>query len=149
MSSTGDRRYGDMQRRALAAGLRPADAVAHPVDLESLAEVRAVVADEGRRHGLPAIAADDFVLAANELATNAVRHGGGAGRMWVWSASGFLYCQVSDRGPGMADRYRVGAPPPGALTGRGLWMIRLTADLVHIDAGAAGTTVTIAVALSG
>ena len=38
-------------------------------------------------------------------------------------------------------------PPPGALTGRGLWMIRKLTDRMRIETGPAGTTVTVATAI--
>jgi anti-sigma regulatory factor (Ser/Thr protein kinase) len=117
--------------------------------MASLAAVREAADREGRRNGLTASAIDDLVLAANELATNVVRHGGGAGRMWLWRANGRVFCQVIDDGPGMPDADHCGEEPPGpsAVAGRGLWMIRRFTDAMDIETGPTGTTVTVAVAI--
>jgi anti-sigma regulatory factor (Ser/Thr protein kinase) len=133
----------------VASAVRPRDAPGCAVDLESLAAVRSFVEQHARSAGLPADCVDDLVLAANELATNVVRHGGGHGRVWVWCADAVVFCQMMDRGPGLADADGVGELPsaPGALTGRGLWMIRKLTDRMRIDTGPAGTTVTVATAI--
>ena len=39
------------------------------------------------------------VVAAHELAANAVRHGAGRGRLRLRADGAFLYCQASDDGP--------------------------------------------------
>ena len=46
------------------------------------------------------------MVAVNELLTNAVRHGGGTGRVTLWRADGAVVCEVSDHGRGLADRCR-------------------------------------------
>ncbi len=87
------------------------------------------------------------VLIAHELCSNAVRHGGGSGRIRIWSDAGNIYCQVIDEGPGLSDPDDAGRtlPPPTLPGGRGLWIARTMSE-VHIDAGPAGTTVTAVVA---
>jgi anti-sigma regulatory factor (Ser/Thr protein kinase) len=42
--------------------------------------------------------ARDVVLAVNELASNAVRHGAGRGRLRMWGQDGAVCCQVQDAG---------------------------------------------------
>jgi anti-sigma regulatory factor (Ser/Thr protein kinase) len=59
--------------------------------------------------GLTVDQARDVVLAVHELAANAVRHGGGTGRLRMLVSAGRLRCQVSDDGP--ADDGQ-----PGSLT---------------------------------
>lgn len=46
-----------------------------------------------------------FVLAINEIITNAVLHAGGHGRIVLWGTAGSLWCTVTDSGPG----YRSGS----------------------------------------
>ena len=126
------------------------DAVRRDVDLGSLAGLRDEVARQADRCGLTAVARDDLVLAANELATNVVRHGGGSGRMRLWSAGGWLYCEISDCGPGLPDTSQgTGARTDvGAITGRGLWLVHRLGHRVRIESGPRGTTVTLAMALA-
>ena len=126
---------------------RPDDAPAYAVDLTSLASLRSAVTRHGREFGLADGPLNDLVLIANELATNVVRHGGGAGRMWLWATDGCVFCAVSDRGPGMRDAGQAGEKPSdtNALTGRGLWLIRRMSEAVHIDTSVRGTTVTVTV----
>lgn len=129
---------------------RPALVPEHGVDLGSLGAVRQFVDEQSRALGLAPESVDDFVLAANELATNVVRHGGGRGRVWVWCVDGVVFCQMTDRGPGMADTADAGEAPsaPTAMTGRGFWMIRRMTDRMSIETGPSGTTVTVAIAIA-
>jgi anti-sigma regulatory factor (Ser/Thr protein kinase) len=92
------------------------------------------------------IAAEDMVLVAHELATNAVRHGGGRGRLRLWASDGRLWCEVSDGGPGLSDPFRIGTAPPAPTMpgGRGLWIVRQMSDLT-ISTTTAGTTIEAAV----
>jgi anti-sigma regulatory factor (Ser/Thr protein kinase) len=120
------------------------------VNQGSLGRLREAVDRLGRRYGLARRAVQELVLIANELATNVVRHGGGTGRMWLWCQDSTVYCQVADRGGGMAHPERAGTMPvePGALAGRGLWIIRQLCDRLHIASGPGGTTITVCVALA-
>jgi anti-sigma regulatory factor (Ser/Thr protein kinase) len=94
-----------------------------------------------------AVKVDDVVLVAHELAGNAVKHGGGSGRLRLWCAEDRIICTVSDKGPGIADPEDKGFEPPAPRVagGRGLWIARRLADL-HIDSAPSGTTVTATIA---
>lgn len=50
----------------------------------------------------------DLVIAAHELAANAVRHGAGRGRLLLSRQNGALHCRVEDAGPGCALSRRRG-----------------------------------------
>lgn len=107
--------------------------------------VRRRVAEAIRRWGLRPDAVGNVVLAVNEAMTNAVRHGGGAGRVVLW-AKGDLRCEISDRGKGFAaEQYQrlTRRPTAGAAGGMGLWIARQVAHRLTITSGPAGTTVTI------
>jgi anti-sigma regulatory factor (Ser/Thr protein kinase) len=91
---------------------------------------------------------DDVVLIAHELSSNAIRHGGGSGRLRLWRDDYRLMCRVSDGGPGLTDAANAGAEPPAPQVpgGRGLWMARRLAA-VRIDTGPTGTVITAAMPL--
>jgi anti-sigma regulatory factor (Ser/Thr protein kinase) len=82
---------------------------------------------------------DLFVLACNELVTNAVVHGGGTGRIRVWVDADGAVCEVADAGPGLHDTL-VGYLPPGSdsQSGRGLWLAHQLCDAVRVNPSAAG-----------
>lgn len=84
--------------------------------------------------GLSSPRRQDLILAVNELATNSVRHGGGRGRLRLWSEDGRVVCEVRDRGAitdPLAGRKR---PLPSEYGGYGLWVANQVCDLVQIRA---------------
>jgi anti-sigma regulatory factor (Ser/Thr protein kinase) len=85
-----------------------------------------------------------FIVAVNEVTTNAVRHGGGTGHMRLWREDHRLHCRVTDRGPGIPlDRYGERRPAPDTLGGRGLWLARQGCETLTVDTGTGGSTVTL------
>jgi anti-sigma regulatory factor (Ser/Thr protein kinase) len=128
-------------------GPPPQSAKVFDIDLPALSRLRAEVGRLGAAAGLDAATRNDLVIAANELLTNVVRHGGGMGRLWLWQDGAWFYCLVADDGPGlpMAPKELYEAPPPAtAPTGRGLWIIWQFVPRVRIQTGPGGTAVTIA-----
>jgi serine/threonine-protein kinase RsbW len=95
--------------------------------------------------GLAGDRLDDFVVAVNELLTNAVRHGGGIGRVALWRADGSVVCEVSDAGDGMAADVPPQQPRtrPAAtqIGGWGLWLAEELTDSFQLVTGHGGTTV--------
>ena len=67
-------------------------------DRESLRAVRRLVASRAAEAGFDSARANDLVLAVNEMATNSVRHGGGAGTLRVWVGTRWLVCEIEDEG---------------------------------------------------
>ncbi|WP_158088844.1 ATP-binding protein [Thermoactinospora rubra] len=114
-----------------------------------LARLRSAVLAHAGELGLTEPRLSELVLAVHELATNAILHGGGHGRLRLWRHAGAIHCQVSDQGPGWDGRLpEYSAPPlPGANGGAGLWVVRRITDQLHVQSGAYGTTVTISVPL--
>ena len=86
-------------------------------------------------------ALDDLVLAAHELATNSVLHGGGAGLLRSWSQPGAFVVEIADAG--LIKDPLVGRDLLHDLaeTGRGVWMANQLCDLVQVRSGSAGTVV--------
>lgn len=84
-----------------------------------MTELRHSVTSCAHAAGLDGQRLDDFVLAVNELITNAVRHGGGQGWLRMWRHPGRLVCEVADHGRGSASAGSTIATaprptPPGA-----------------------------------
>jgi anti-sigma regulatory factor (Ser/Thr protein kinase) len=96
-----------------------------------LVSLRAVVARRATRAGLPPARCEDLVLAVDELATNSIRHGGGAGTLTIWETSSALVCEVTDRG--RLDHPLAGRllPEPGQIGRYGLWLVNQLCDLVE------------------
>lgn len=127
-----------------------AGAVADPLiqagfDGGSVTRIRHAVVKSAANAGLSGQQLDDFVLAVNELTTNAVRHAGGRGEIRLWSAGDAVFCEVADDGEGIPRGRVDGAdrPGPSATGGWGLWLARRLCDDVSIETGPAGTTVRI------
>ena len=132
------------------AGPRNGVALEQPFDDTNLFALRSAVAAHGTQLGLSADRVADLVLAAQELAANAIRHGGVAaaapGRLRLWREDSRVVCEVTDGGPGMADPDGAGLRRAaiGASTGRGLWIVRQIADGFSIGSGPDGVRVTVA-----
>jgi anti-sigma regulatory factor (Ser/Thr protein kinase) len=119
----------------------PPDATELAFDDETLRTVRDVVSRHAATAGLDAPRAGDLALAAHELATNSLRHGGGQGVLRIWEDPGAVVCEVHDSeciAHPMAGRERPGDQQFG---GHGLWLINQLCDLVQIRAHDTGGVV--------
>ncbi|HEX5541869.1 MAG TPA: ATP-binding protein [Micromonospora sp.] len=96
--------------------------------------------------GLTGDAAFDFVAAVHELVTNAVRHGGGHGRLELSLQERTLICSISDHGRG-ASGLPAGPPPNDRPGGRGLYLARQLTGALLIDQRGDGVTATVTVEL--
>ena len=107
----------------------------------SLAALRQYVGLRAGDAGLGARRTEDVLLAVNEVATNSLRHAGGAGVLRVWEEPHGLVCEVRDSGS--FDRPLAGRERPvaGQLGGYGLWLANQLCDLVQIRSLLAGTVV--------
>ncbi|GLW06747.1 hypothetical protein Misp01_18770 [Microtetraspora sp. NBRC 13810] len=113
--------------------------------LADLPRAREFAADSARRHDMGEEFVGDFLIAVNEVATNAVTHGAGKAMIRIWPADGHLVVAVHDDGlwlpeepPGQIP------PPPNATSGMGLWVARLLSARIAFSTGSSGTTVTMA-----
>ncbi|MDQ7810827.1 sensor histidine kinase [Amycolatopsis sp. A133] len=112
-----------------------------PFDAD-LVPVRTFVAEHASSLGLSESGVQLLVFAANEIATNAVSHGGGRGRVAVGRSGNRIICDITDPGSGALDWYLGYLPPePGGQSGHGLWIVRQLCDLVEVHTGDGGTTV--------
>lgn len=139
----------------LSARLPEPDAVAAAgaesmtFDAMCLDAVRRLAERRAWSAGLSADRVLDVALAVHELAANSVRHGGGWGRLRVWSEPSDLVFEVADRGLVRDPLVGRRAPRPSTEGGRGLWMANQLCDLVQIRSGPDGTVVRILMELAG
>jgi anti-anti-sigma factor len=120
-------------------------------DADSLYALRATVAAHASQAGMPEGRVGDLVLAVHELATNAVWHGAGHGRLRVWETAGALRCEVSDDGAvdrDTGDQGLADAASWSADFGHGLWLVRQVADQASVRTGKSGTVAAVSFALA-
>ena len=135
------KRSGVAYRRDIGIDLLLSEAFDH----SRVTELRHAVASCAAAAGLSGDRLDDFVIAVNELLTNAVQHGGGSGRLSLWRAGASVVCEVADHGGGMpAGRSELrGRPAPDQPGGRGLWLAAELTETLEIETSPNGTSVRI------
>ena len=108
---------------------------------DDVRSVRRTVAAWARSCGLPAGRVEDLELAATELTTNSIRHGGGSGRLALWVEDDAAVAEFTDRGQVRDPLIGRRAPSPEQEGGRGLYLVNQLCDLVQLRSSPAGTTV--------
>ena len=109
---------------------------------DDLRQVRRMTAQWAARAGLRDSRADDFVIAVNEIATNAVRYGSPAARLLL-RVTGEKMAEAEVRDVGRWQARTRTAPATAERGGMGLPLVRRVCDAVEIRAGDDGTTVTL------
>ncbi|MFI7600272.1 ATP-binding protein [Actinoplanes sp. NPDC049681] len=118
--------------------------LARDFDTGSLVALRREVEHCAQSNGLTDLELYRFVVAVNEITTNAVRHGGGRGRLELWRTTDRLHCRITDQGAGIPARYRPPRRPAAdAVGGRGLWLARNGIPEFAIRTGTSGTEITL------
>jgi len=103
-------------------------------DLRGLRRDLAVQAAEASLPPGSEPALEDFLLAVDEMTTNALRHGRPPVDLRLWADSHRLVCTVTDHGSGLQDPFIGYGPAHGedlSLGGMGLWLARQLCD--HVD----------------
>jgi anti-sigma regulatory factor (Ser/Thr protein kinase) len=92
-----------------------------------------------------------FVLAVNEVITNAVLHAGGQGRIVLCITATRVCCTVTDSGPGIPEQFRRPPSVPEAFEvgGRGIWLAHQLCDEVSMATGPIGTSIELCADLPG
>jgi anti-sigma regulatory factor (Ser/Thr protein kinase) len=111
----------------------PATACVVPFrSVHALRDIRRVVEDHACRAGLDSTQTAAVVLAADEIAANGLRHGGGVGVLRVWQDASALLCEVESAG--WIDAPLAGRVRPSLFDGdgRGLWLANQLCDLVQV-----------------
>jgi anti-sigma regulatory factor (Ser/Thr protein kinase) len=86
-------------------------------------------------------AVEDFLLAVDEMTSNAVRHGGPPIDLRLWTSPDRIVCSIADGGSGWDDPFAGYGPAHGedlSCGGMGLWLARQLCDHVDIDGGGHG-----------
>jgi anti-sigma regulatory factor (Ser/Thr protein kinase) len=137
----------DLAHRLFATPLpaRPPGVETSDIGAARLGEMRRFVRTRADDATLAADRVDDFVLAANEVVTNSLRHGGGRCQIAVWHDGTTVTCEIRDAGRITDPLTGRLAPPPAAATGRGLWLVNHLCDFVQIRSSQAGTVVRLVV----
>jgi serine/threonine-protein kinase RsbW len=121
-------------------------------DQTSLAMLRREISLCSAACGLADLQLANFVLAVNEITTNAVRHAGGHGRLMLWRDDADVWCRITDEGPGIPrhaldDTLR---PKPGLVRSCGLWLVRHICSAMEIQTDRqSGTSVLLRYPLPG
>lgn len=91
----------------------------------SLFEFRHQLLARLQSEGLQNGDADDFVLAINEIASNALIHGEADVQVWLGKNDQKLICEVTDGGSGIHDvEIGYAAPELRSTSKRGIWVAR-------------------------
>ncbi|MGY1706064.1 anti-sigma factor RsbA family regulatory protein [Geodermatophilus sp. SYSU D00697] len=115
----------------LRGGFREAD----------LPAVRRTVATYARSCGLPGERVEALALAASELATNSVRHGGGGGTLAMWREPRAAVIEFTDAGRLTDPLVGRRLPDPTRPGGHGVYLVHQLCDLVQLRSTSRGTTV--------
>lgn len=102
---------------------------------DDLGAVRALAAEAAGRAGFAGERVDDLKVVANELASNAIKHGRSPRTIALWPEAGRLLCQVTSRGAirdPLAGRRK---PILGDGHGMGLWIVHQLSELVEVSTG--------------
>lgn len=110
-------------------------------DINGLAGLRHAIADWARSNRLGVERTEELVLAVDELASNSIRHGGGAGMLRWWREEDELLCEVQDGGWIRAPLVGHVRPSIDACSGRGVWLVNQLCDLVQIHSAPGGSVV--------
>jgi anti-sigma regulatory factor (Ser/Thr protein kinase) len=104
-----------------------------------VAEFREHLAAELVAENVPATKILEALLAATEIATNAIQHGGGVERVRVGRVDGRFVCEIVDRGGGFDDP-AAGYLAPREGIGSGLWVARQLTRRIELFPSPAGFT---------
>jgi anti-sigma regulatory factor (Ser/Thr protein kinase) len=98
----------------------------------------------------PADVVEDYLLAVDEMCSNALRHGRRPVGLRLWIAPDRVVCTISDAGSGPSDPFAGYGPAHGddvSAGGMGLWLARQLCDHVDITQDDAGTAVRLTIRL--
>jgi anti-sigma regulatory factor (Ser/Thr protein kinase) len=113
-------------------------------DVSDYIGLRHAVAAELATVDAPHDLIEDFLIAIDEMTSNALRHGRAPVSLRLWISSDRLICSISDHGTGWDDPFAGYGPAHGenlSHGGMGLWLARQLCDHVDIRRGEHGASV--------
>jgi anti-sigma regulatory factor (Ser/Thr protein kinase) len=137
--------------RGLAVPDEPLEATHPRLSIPAVADfigLRHAVAAELSAVRAPRDVVEDFLLAVDEMTSNAARHGKPPVSLDLWVGDDRLVCSIRDRGPGVDDPFAGYGPAHGedlSRGGMGLWLARQLCDHVDISGDDEGTRVRLTV----
>ena len=135
---------------ALPVPAEPLEGEAPLVSADSVRDLRGLRHDLSVRTSANGLLAghettvEDFLLAVDEMTTNALRHGRPPVDLRLWATADRLVCRVTDHGSGLDDPFIGYGPAHGedlSRGGMGLWLARQLCD--HVDITPEGDGVSI------
>jgi anti-sigma regulatory factor (Ser/Thr protein kinase) len=133
--------------RALPLPVEPLEStrpLLHAARVAEFAGLRRALATELAGVVAPDDLVQDFLLAVDEMTSNALRHGGRPVDLRLWVGADRIVCTIADQGTGWDDPFAGYGPAHGedlSRGGMGLWLARQLCDHVDISAGADGALV--------
>lgn len=139
----------DYLHRVTPTASDPLEATAPTLEVDDLSDLHAL---RDAVNGVLAGSAEsesvaDFVLAVDEVVTNALRHGRRPVRVRLWSTRDRCLCTVTDQGDGCGDPfagYLAASMEDLPTGGMGLWLVRQLCEKVELARTAQGFTVRLA-----
>ncbi|MGH3826873.1 MAG: ATP-binding protein [Pseudonocardiaceae bacterium] len=107
--------------------------ITHTIDHSAqLSTLRRSVTAYAARAGLPPARCDDFVLAASEIASNALEHGAPPATVSLWTTATSVICQITDTGTYAPPLARLLHSSTNQRRGRGLLLARQLCDQFYL-----------------
>jgi anti-sigma regulatory factor (Ser/Thr protein kinase) len=119
-------------------------------DIADFIALRHAVAAELATVDAPRDAVEDYLLAVDEMTSNAVRHGKPPVSLRLWVGQNRIVCSIDDHGPGFDDPFAGYGPAHGddlSRGGMGLWLARQLCDHVDISGDDDGVHVRLTIRL--
>jgi anti-sigma regulatory factor (Ser/Thr protein kinase) len=119
-------------------------------DVEDFIGLRHAVAAELATVPAPRDTIEDYLLAVDEMTSNAVRHGKPPVSLRLWIGQDRIVCSIDDHGPGPDDPFAGYGPAHGedlSRGGMGLWLARQLCDHVDLSADDDGARVRLTIRL--
>jgi anti-sigma regulatory factor (Ser/Thr protein kinase) len=119
-------------------------------DVADYIGLRHAVAAELATVDAPRDLIEDYLLAVDEMTSNAVRHGKPPVSLRLWVGDDRIVCSIDDRGDGLTDPFAGYGPAHGedlSRGGMGLWLARQLCDHVDLSTSDEGARVRLTVRL--
>lgn len=134
--------------RPLPAPARCPDVLPFTDNLACLRSLRGFLMERAAHLGLRKELTSPFLMAVDEVATNAIMHGAPPMEARIWAEKQTLLCEIADFGHWRPDALVGHLPREAGLGNFGLWGVRLLADTVQVRTGWSGTVVRLTFALT-